>query len=228
MLRKMLASLALAAASAAPFPACCAYAGAGGAVALGAGVLNAFSSPAGSPPSGPSYSAPMAVGVSPTHLFTTILFAAESGPDDSRAGWIVTSNATNDVIFVFANISTSGPVCSAGVGPRGSFVPEYRLCAGGALFPTALRDFQLTPATRVGVFAQASGATTLSVADELACAPLAMQGASSPFGTGAFSINFEGGVASEPPTTWSAPPAYCAGHWSSPAEAELAESMRKA
>ena len=89
MLRLGLASLAggaLAASAATPFPACCAYGGSGGVVALGTGVLNAFSSPSGSAPSGPGYYAPMAVGVSPTHLFTTILFAAASGPDDSRAG----------------------------------------------------------------------------------------------------------------------------------------------
>jgi hypothetical protein len=169
----------------------------------------------------------MAIGVSPTRLFSTILFAAASGPDDSRAGWIVTSNSTNDVIFIFANISEAGPRCTAGVGPRGSFVTDYKLCGGaGGLFPQALRDYQLTPVTRVGVFAQASGATTLAFADEQACAPLSLLGSRAPFGTGAFSIDIESGVAAEPPATWSAPPAYCT--WATPAEAQLAESMRKA
>ena len=220
--------LASTAASAAPpFPACCAYGGSGAAVALGAGVLNAFSPENGGPPTGPGYAAPMAIGISPTRLFSTILFAAASGPDDSRAGWIVTSNATNDVIFLFSNVSESGPRCSAGVGPRGSFVTDYKLCGGaGGLFPQPLRDFQLTAATRVGVFAQASGATTLSFADETACAPLSLLGNNAPFGTGAFSINIESGVAAEPPASWSGPPAYCV--WSTPADAALVESMRKA
>ena len=220
--------LAAGVSAAPPFPACCAYGGSGAAVALGSGVLNAFAPPAGNgPPSGPGYAAPMAIGVSPTRQFSTILFAAASGPDDSHAGWIVTSNATNDVIFIFANVSESGPRCTAGVGPRGSYVTDYALCGGaGGSFPDHLRDFQLTAATRVGVFAQASGATTLSFADEQACAPLALLGSNAPFGTGAFSINIESGVAAEPPAAWSAPPSYCV--WETPAEAALVESMRKA
>jgi hypothetical protein len=224
----MLAALALAGAAGAPFPPCCAYGGSGGAVALGAGVLNAFSL-AGSAPSGPTYAAPMAIGVAPSRLFTTILFAAASGPDDAQAGWIVTSNATNDVLFAFSNVSAAGPVCTAGVAPRGTFVADYRLCGGeGTLFPRAARAYQLTPSTRVGVFAQDNNMTTLGFADERACAPVALIGASSPLGTGAFSINFESGVAAEPPASWSAPPAYCDGHWTTAEARGLVESLRKA
>ena len=219
-----------AAAGAAPFAPCCAYGGSGGAVALGTGVLNAFAptGSSGSPPSGPGYAAPMAVGISPTRLFSTVLFAAASGPDDSAAGWIVTSNATADVIYVFANVSAAGPRCSAGVGPRGSYSADYRLCGGGDTFPRLVRDFALTPAVRVGVFAQDNNATTISLADESACAPLSILGGQSPFGTGAWSAAFESGVAAEPPVTWSAPPAYCEGHWETPGAGGIVESMRKA
>ena len=226
----MLLPLAAAAAAAAssPFPNCCAYGGSGGVVALGAGVLNAFSPDGSGAPAGPTYAAPMAIGVSPSRLFSTILFAAASGPDDAQAGWIVTSNSTNDVLFAFSNASAAGPLCSAGVGPRGSFVADYRLCSGeGTLFPNAARDYQLTPTTRVGVFAQANNATTLGFADERACAPVSLIGASSPLGTGAFMINFESGGAAEPPAAWSAPPAYCDGHWTTPEAPRIAESLRK-
>jgi len=221
----------LAASSAAPFPACCAYGGAGGAVALGVGVLNAFAplAPGNGPPSGPSYAAPMAIGVSPSRLFTSILFAAASGPDDAQAGWIITSNETNDVIFVFSNVSASGPRCSAGVGPRGSFVGNYRLCSGpGGLFPHALRDFRLTPATRVGLFTQDKNVSTVAFADERACTPVSIVGTDSPFGTGAFSVDFESGVAAEPPAAWSGPPSWCDGHWATPGARDVVESLRKA
>lgn len=225
-----LAASAAAASAASPFSPCCAYGGDGGAVALGAGVLNAFSPTAdGDGPSGPNGAAPMAIGVSPSKLFTTVLFAAASGPDDALAGWIVTSNSTNDVLFTFSNASATGPRCAAGVGPRGAYVSDYRLCGGpGSLFPTAARDYALTPTTRVGVFAQANGATTLGFADETACAPVTLLGASSPLGTGAFSITFESGVPAEPPAAWSAPPAYCDGHWATPEARDVAESLRKA
>ena len=224
------AALALGAAGAgAPFPPCCAYGGSGGAVALGAGVLNGFSPLAGGAPSGPTFAGPMAIGVAPSRLFTPILLAAASGPDDAQAGWIVTSNATNDVLFAFSNVAAAGPVCTAAVAPRGAFVADYRLCGGeGTLFPRAARAYQLTPATRVGVFAQANNATTLGFADERACAPVALIGASSPLGTGAFSINFESGVAAEPPASWSAPPAWCAGHWATAEARGIDESLRKA
>lgn len=231
MIAPVLAALAASSSSpSSPFPACCAYGGAGAVVALGAGVLNAFAPVAGNgPPTGPSYAAPMAIGVSPSRLFTSVLFAAASGPEDSQAGWTLTSNATNDVIFVFSNVSASGPRCSAGVAPRGTYVTDYRLCAGaGGLFPNAVRDYLLTPATRVGVFAQSSNMTTISIADETACAPMSMIGNNAPFGTGAFSINFESGVAAEPPATWSGPPSWCDGHWAEPGARELVESMRKA
>jgi len=230
MLLPTLAALA-ATASSTPFKPCCAYGGDGGAVVLGAGVLNAFSPTAGDggAPSGPTDAGPMAMGVSPSKLFTTVLFAASSGPDDALAGWIVTSNSTNDVLFVFSNASETGPRCSAGVAPRGSYVADYRLCGGpGSLFPNAARDYALTPTTRVGVFAQANDATTLGFADETACAPVSLLGAASPLGTGAFSITFESGVPAEPPAAWSAPPAYCDGHWATPEARDVAESLRKA
>jgi hypothetical protein len=133
MLGAFLFSLLLTARAA--FSPCCAYNGEGAALLLGSGVLNAFPPASGSnEPTGPSYAAPMAIGVSPAKSFSTVLFAAASGPEDSRAGWIVTSNATNDVIFVWSNVSTSGPVCNAGVGARGSMVSEYALCAGSGIF----------------------------------------------------------------------------------------------
>ena len=75
------------------FSPCCAYGGSGGAVALGVGVLNAFAG-SSNKPTGPAYAAPMAVGISPSKQFATILFAAATGPEDATAGWIVTSNAT--------------------------------------------------------------------------------------------------------------------------------------
>ena len=200
------------------FTSCCAYGGEGSAVALGAGVLDPFPPQSnGAPPSGPAYAAPMAVGVSTTRSFATILFAAASGPEDARAGWIITSNATHDVIFVFANVSAT-PTCTAGVGARGSMVGAYKLCGGaGGTFDTYVRDFLLTPATRVSVFEQASagGAVTSTVAfaDADACAPVSLLGSSSPFGTGSYSINFESGVAAEPPASWSQPPSWCDGKW---------------
>ena len=179
---------------------------------LGSGVLNAFPPTTnGGPPSGPSYAAPMAVGVSPAKSFTTVLFAAASGPEDSRAGWIVTSNATNDVIFVFSNISSAGPLCNAGVGPRGSMVAEYGLCAGSGIFPSFDHSYALA-GLKVGVFAQPGG-TTMRFVDEKACAPAVLQGVNSPFGTGAFMINVESGVPEAPPDSWSAPPSWCEGKW---------------
>jgi hypothetical protein len=231
----LLALLPVAAAVAAPpaFPACCAYGGSGSAVLLGAGVLNAFSPPRGTsgPPAGPNYAAPMAVGVSAEHSFTTILFAAASGPEDAKAGWTVTSNATNDVIFVYSNVSaTEGPTCSAGVAPRGAMVGTYALCGGaGGLFPQHVRDYQLTPATRVGVFQQTTAggevSSTLALADAEACAPVSLMGSYSPFGTGAFSIQFESGVAAEPPQTWSQPPSWCTGRWQWAPAGELPKGL---
>ena len=47
------------------------------------------------------------------------------------------------------------------------------------------------------------------------CAPLSLLGASSPFGTGSFSIDFESGVPAAPPSSWSSPPSWCEGHWAS-------------
>lgn len=216
--------LALAAANpAAPhFPPCCAYGGDGGAVALGVGTLNAFPPPRNSPnnfPTGPAYAAPMAVGISPSKLFASILFAAASGPEDAAAGWIVTSNATNDVIYVFANVSAAGPSCAAGVAPRGAMVSTYRFCGGpGGLFSSFASSYMLTPSTRVGVF-QSGGSggspvtSSMAFADPAACAPTSLVGASSPFGTGAFSVSFQSGVASEPPASWSQPPSWCEGKW---------------
>jgi hypothetical protein len=205
----------------AAFAPCCAYGGSGGGVAFGSGVLNAFAPPPNSPsnnPLGPSYSAPMALGISTSKSFSTILFAAASGPEDARAGWIVTSNATNDVIYVFANVSSTGPTCAAGVAPRGEMVSAYRFCGGrGGLFKNYVSDYLLTPATRVGVFNNAGPpsfpVTTMTFADEKACAPTTLIGAESPFGTGAFSIAFQSGVAEEPPSTWSQPPSWCNGKW---------------
>jgi hypothetical protein len=209
----LIAVLAVLPTALAAFAPCCAFGGSGGAVLLGAGVLDAFSPAPGTngPPTGPAYAAPMAVGVSPSRSFATILFAAASGPEDARAGWIVTSNATNDVIFIFSNVSST-PTCSAGVGPRGSMAAEYSLCAGSGLFPDFLRDYRLASLS-VGVFVQPNNSTTISVADADACVPVSLLGATSPFGTGAWSIGVESGVAAEPPATWSAPPSWCAGHW---------------
>ena len=157
MLRTSLSLLLAGLSTSAAFEPCCAYGGSGDAVLLGAGVLNAFAPPPGSTsPAGPSYAAPMAVGVSGAgrFKFSTVLFGARTGPEDAVAGWIVTSNATNDVIFVFSNASSTGPQCSAGVGPLGSMVPEYALCAGSGLFPRAVSDYKLA-GLAVGVFAQA-------------------------------------------------------------------------
>jgi hypothetical protein len=220
----MASGLVLASASlaSAVFPTCCAYGGTGTAVALGTGVLNAFSPPPDSPvhyPLGPSYAAPMALGMSTANSFSAVLFGAASGPEDARAGWINTSNRTNDVIFVFANVSSSGPLCVAGVAPRGDMVPSYRLCGGnGGLFNRFVSDYLLTPSTHVGVFNNAgaspySPVTSMSFADENACAPTALIGSESPFGTGSFSISFQSGGAHEPPASWSQPPSWCDGKW---------------
>lgn len=201
--------------SSAPFPSCCAYGGtAGGVVALGAGVLNMFSPASGDKnPSGPSYASGMAIGVSPSNEFAAVLFGAKSGPDDCVAGWTVTSNATNDILYVFSNVDNT-PVCKSDVAPRGSFTPSYKFCAGAdGMFPNFSRDYQLTPATRVGVFATLNNGTSVGFADETACALTNFIGVSSPFGTGAFSIEFESGVPAEPPASWAAPPSYCDGHW---------------
>ena len=204
-----------------PFQPCCAYGGSGSVLSFGAGVLNAFSPPRGGPgsnPTGPSYAAPMALGLSSTRSFVTILFAAETGPEDSRAGWIVTSNATNDIIYVFANISSSGPACQAGVSPRGEMVGVYKACSGpGGLFDKYESDYLLTPSTRVGVFQttvqEGYPATTMAFADERACSLTSLIGSSSPFGTGAFSLSFQAGSSAEPPEAWSAPPSWCNGKW---------------
>ena len=153
----MLSALILASglALSAAFAPCCAYNGGGDAVLLGAGVLNAFPPAAGSrQPNGPSYAAPMAVGVSKAGSFATVLFAAASGPEDAVAGWILTSNATNDVIFTFTNASST-PQCAAGVGPLGSMVRDYALCAGSGLFPTDDHDYKLA-GLLVGVFSDAA------------------------------------------------------------------------
>jgi hypothetical protein len=165
MLRATLALLVVSAAPAAAFAPCCALNGDGSAVMLGTGVLNAFAPPrdgGNSAPTGPAYSAPTALGVSKDGLFTTVLFGAATGPEDAVAGWILTSNATNDVIFTFANVSSiTGPQCSAGVGPRGSMSSGYALCAGSGLFPD--HDYDYTVAGMlVGVFAQAQGAKSES------------------------------------------------------------------
>ena len=136
------------------FSPCCAYNGGGSVVLLGTGVLNAFAPSQGSnEPTGPSYAAPMALGVSKAGKFTTVLFAAKSGPEDSIAGWMTMSNATNDIIFTFSNISTTGPRCAAGVGPLGSMVADYSMCAGSGLFPKYNRDFKVAGMS-VGVFTQ--------------------------------------------------------------------------
>ena len=156
--KKMIAAALLAAASlplAAAFGPCCAFNGQGDAVLLGTGVLNAFAPASGSrEPTGPAYAAPMAVGVSGAHQFTTILFGARTGPEDAVAGWVVTSNATNDVIFMFSNV-TGTPQCAAGVGPKGSMVPEYGLCGGSGLFPQHDHDYKVA-GLAVGVFVQQS------------------------------------------------------------------------
>ena len=154
----MIAAALLAAASlplAAAFSPCCAYNGEGDAVLLGSGVLNAYAPASGSrAPAGPAYAAPMAVGVSGAHQFTTILFGARTGPEDAVAGWVVTSNATNDVVFAFSNV-TGTPQCAAGVGPRGTMVPQYALCGGSGLFPQHDHDYAVV-GLAVGVFVQHS------------------------------------------------------------------------
>jgi hypothetical protein len=210
-------------AAAAPFPACCAYGGKGAAVVLGAGSLNAFPpAPGGVAPSGPVYAAPMAVGVSPSRSFSAILFGAETGPEDAAAGWIVTSNKTHDVIFVFANMTAGAPTCQAGVAPRGTMVGEYALCAGSGLFPTFDHAFSLATLA-VGAFTQTAKSTTMSFGgDATECAPVSLLGNYSPFGTGSWSINFESGEAVEPPASWSAPPSYCDGRWAEAAPAARA------
>ena len=221
---KLAVAAALAAAASAappPFPACCAYGGSGSVTAFGTGVLNAFApaaDDASRAPTGPADAAPMAVGVSTSRSFSAVLFAAATGPEDARAGWIVSTNSTNDVLYVFANVSASGPTCSVGVTPRGAMMGAFAFCGGaGGAFATLARSFQLTPATAVGVFEKvdASGAATATAAfaDAAACAPVSLTGASSPFGTGAFSVNFESGSAAEPPAAWAQPPSWCAGKW---------------
>ena len=203
-----------AASTGAPFPACCAYGGTGAVVALGAGVLNAFApSSSDKNPSGPSYASSMAVGVSPTNEFATVLFGAESGPNDCAAGWTVTSNSTADTLFVFSNIDNT-PTCKSTTAPRGTFTASYKFCStADGMFPNFSRDYSLTPSTRVGVFATPNNGTSVGFADETACALAGFIGVSSPFGTGAFSINFESGVSAEPPASWAAPPTFCDGHW---------------
>ena len=110
-------------------------------------------------------------------------------------------------------------MCVAGVSPRGQMMGEYRFCGGpSGVFNTYKSDYMLTPSTRIGVF-ESGGVnsypvTAMAFADEKACAPTSLTGSSSPFGTGAFSISFQSGVASEPPTTWSQHPSWCNGKWS--------------
>ena len=220
MLRLLLASsLAPALAAFAP---CCAYGGEGSAVALGMGVFDAFPPPRGSPsgaaPTGAPYSGPLAIGISASGSFApfaTVLFAARSGPEDSVAGWIVTSNATNDVLYAWSNAAADvPPTCVAGVGPRGAFISEYSMCAGSGIFSRLDREYSLAPNVPMGVFAQASNASTLTFAGGAAgCTPTTLLGSSSPLGTGAYSIAFESGVPEAPPSTWSAPPSWCAGKW---------------
>jgi len=101
----------------------------------------------------------------------------------------VTSNATNDIIYVFSNISESGPVCNAGVSPRGEMIGPYRLCSGpGGLFNSYVSDYLLTPAVRVGLF-QTSGkqgypVSTMAFADATACSPTSLIGAELAFRDG--------------------------------------------
>jgi hypothetical protein len=149
--------------------------------------------------------------VSSEHSFTAVLFAAASGPADSLAGWIVTSNATNDVLFAWSNASSSGPVCAAGVSPRGTMVPTYALCAGSGLFPDEARAFTLA-GVPAAVFTQGHASMTFG-GDATVCAPVALVGDATPLGTGAYSFSIESGVPAAPPTTWAAPPAYCEGRW---------------
>lgn len=162
--------LASGAALSSAFAPCCAYNGEGDAVLLGAGVLNAFPPVAGSKqPTGPSYAAPMAVGVSKAGNFAAVLFAAASGPEDAVAGWIITSNATNDVIFTFTNASST-PACAAGVGPLGSMAWDYALCAGSGLFPTHDHDYKLA-GLAVGVFSDANADSPSSSSASRAAVP---------------------------------------------------------
>jgi len=195
-----------------PFAPCCAYNAPGAAVLLGTGVLDAFAPARGAPgglPTGPAALAPMALGASPFSEppFSAVLMNATS-PEDAAAGWIVTSNATNDLLYVFSRVGAAGPVCAAGVAPRGAMVGSLKVCAGaGGVFPAFERAFAVGGA-RAGVFSQAPGPTQATFL-EGACQPLAVAGASSPFGTGAWSLQVESGEGAAPPASWGVPPTWC-------------------
>ena len=200
--------LALPAALAAPPAACCVYGGTGAATMTANAVITL--------PGRPAAALTVALGAGTADGgddFVAVIVGSENGPEASVAGWNIRENATSQTITVWSQAADGGgaPTCSRGtVDPAKGYMPSLKLCFGeGSAYPDFLSSFMVggvLPASWWGI--NGTQGALFSITDA-GCAPVALTAPGTPFGTGAFSLDVQGGGPDAAPAAWAEAPSAC-------------------
>ena len=211
-LSALLALVAVAPALSAPPAACCLYGGTGAATMLANGIITL--------PGRAAQTQTVALGagtVANGDAFVAVIVGSQNGPESSTAGWIVSENATSQTMTLWSQGAGGGggggggaPTCGrSSVAPHG-YMKSLSLCFGEAgAYPDYISSYMVggsLPASWWGINGTASALFAVSDAD---CSPISMLSPGTPFGTGAFGLDVQGGGPAAAPAAWAEAPAAC-------------------
>jgi hypothetical protein len=204
----LLSLLALPAALAVPPAACCVYGGTGAATMTANAVMTL--------PGRPAAVLTVALGAGTAEggdSFVAVIVGSDNGPEASVAGWTIRENETSQTITVWSQAADGGgaPTCSRGtVDPAKGYLPSLKICFGeGSAYPDLLSSFMVggvLPASWWGI--NGTTGALFSVTD-VGCAPVSLTAHGTPFGTGAFSLDVQGGGPDAAPAAWAEAPSAC-------------------
>jgi len=199
--------IALPAALAAPPASCCLYGGSGAATMLANSVITLPGRAAG------MQTVALGAGAAANgDAFVSVIVGSEDGPEASVAGWVIRENATTQTMLLWSQPAAGGaPTCGrSSVNPARGFMPSTQLCFGAAsAYPDYLSSFMIggvLPASWWGMNGTASA--LFSITDS-GCSPLTVLVPNTPFGSGAFSLDVQGGGPAAAPAAWAEAPSAC-------------------
>jgi hypothetical protein len=203
----LLSACLAAAALAAPPAACCLYGGQGAATM----VANAVISLPGRPAS--LESAVLGAGAAANgDAFVAVIIGSENGPEASVAGWVIRANASSQTMTLWSAPAGGGaPTCGRStVSAPDVFMPHVELCFGaGAAFPDLVNSYTVGGALPASWFGMNGTTSSLFSVSDAGCAPISLLAPNTPFGTGAFSLDVQGGTPDAAPAAWAEAPAAC-------------------
>ena len=143
--------------------------------------------------------------------FVAVIVGSQNGPEASTAGWIMRENATSQTMLLWSQGAGGGaPSCGQSTVTPHGYLPSMNLCFGeSGAYPDYIASYSVggvLPASWWGINGTASA--LFSVTDA-GCSPVSMLSPGTPFGTGAFGLDVQGGGPAAAPAAWAEAPSAC-------------------